>query len=261
MSVLHQGARTAAYVLAGVALLASVAAGQATATRSVTGRVVDAETHQGVAGARVSVVGLTALATQTDDSGAFRLNVPLTPVTLLARMFGRTPRQVTVHSTQASVEIALQRDVLNLDRVVVTGQATSVQSANAATAVSTIGAEDLANVAAASMEVSMQGKVVGASINMNSGSPGGGGQVQIRGVTSLIGNGEPLYVVDGVLISNAAISSGQNALQARGSITSQQDNLSTRLADISPSVWRVSEVRIRGLVVRRFLHDDRLIPL
>ena len=225
MSVLHQGARTAAYVLAG---------------------------------ARVSVVGLTAIATQTNDSGAFRLNVPLTPVTLLARMFGRTPRQVTVPSTQASVEIALQRDVLNLDRVVVTGQATSVQSANA---VSTIGAEDLANVAAASMEVSMQRKVVGASINMNSGSPGGGGQVQIRGVTSLIGNGEPLYVVDEVLISNAAISSGQNALQARGSITSQQDNLSTRLADISPSVWRVSEVRIRGLVVRRFLHDDRLIPL
>jgi TonB-linked SusC/RagA family outer membrane protein len=233
VSVLHRGARTAVYALAGVALLAGAAAGQATATRPVTGRVIDVETRQGVAGARVSVVGQSALAAQTNDSGAFRLNVPLTPVTLLVRMFGRTPRQVVVSPTQASVEITLQRDVLNLDRVVVTGQATSVQSANAATAVSTISAEDLANVAAASMEVSMQGKVVGASINMNSGAPGGGGQVQIRGVTSLIGNGEPLYVVDGVLISNAAISSGQNALQARGSITSQQDNLSTRLADIN----------------------------
>jgi TonB-dependent starch-binding outer membrane protein SusC len=179
------------------------------------------------------VAGQPTLATQANDSGSFRLLVPDGSVALFARMFGFRPRQVDVPANQSTVEIALERDVLNLDKVVVTGQATSVQSANVATAVSTVNAEELTNVAAASMEVSLQGKVVGASINMNSGSPGGGGQVQIRGVTSLIGNGEPLYVVDGVLISNAAISSGQNALQARGGITSQQDNLSTRLADIN----------------------------
>lgn len=215
------------------ALITSVATAQAPATRQVTGRVVNAESRAPVPFATVTVVGRPGLGAQANDSGAFRLTVPAGPVTLFARTVGYRPRQLALAADQVVAEITLERDVLNLDRVVVTGQATSVQSANVATAVSTVNAEELVNVAAPSMEVSLQGKVVGASINMNSGSPGGGGQVQIRGVTSLIGNGEPLYVVDGVLISNAAISSGQNALQARGAITSQQDNLGTRLADIN----------------------------
>src|SRR4051812_38246295 len=71
---------------------------------------------------------------------------------------------------------------------------------------------------------------------MNSGAPGGGGQIQIRGVTSILGNGEPLYVVDGVIFSNAAFSPGINAVtRASGSAaTSNQDNAVNRLADLNP---------------------------
>jgi TonB-linked SusC/RagA family outer membrane protein len=79
--------------------------------------------------------------------------------------------------------------------------------------------------------------VVGARINMNSGAPGGGGQIQIRGVTSLNGNGEPLFVVDGVLISNASIPSGANTItRASGTApSSTQDNMVNRLADVNPN--------------------------
>ena len=61
----------------------------------------------------------------------------------------------------------------------------------------------------------LQGKVTGARINMNTGAPGGGGQIQIRGTTSILGNGEPLFVIDGVIMSNASIAGGSNTLTRR----------------------------------------------
>jgi TonB-linked SusC/RagA family outer membrane protein len=207
-------------------------AAQTPTTRQISGHVLNSATQLPVAGARVSVVGQATLAAQTNEAGEFRLLIPVGATNVYARMFGFAPKTVAVAAGQTTVDITLERDALNLETMVVTGQATSVRSENVATAVTSVSAEELTKVQAQTLESAMQGKVVGASINLNSGAPGGGGQVQIRGVTSLIGNGEPLYVVDGVLISNAAISSGLNALQAKGGITSQQDNMSTRLADI-----------------------------
>jgi len=89
------------------------------------------------------------------------------------------------------------------------------------------------------VDQALQGKVVGARINMNSGTPGGGGQIQIRGVTSVLGNGEPLFVIDGVIMSNASIAGGQNSIsRAAGfaaNIASVQDNRTNRLADLNPN--------------------------
>ena len=232
MSVLSRWRPRRLLVLAVAALMPRLTLAQTPQTRQVSGRVVNTATQLPVAGARVSVVGQAGLAAQTNDAGEFHLNVPVGAVSLYARMFGFAPRTVAVAPAQANVDIALERDALNLETMVVTGQATSVRSENVATAVTSVSAEELTKVQAQTLESSMAGKVVGASINLNSGAPGGGGQVQIRGVTSLIGNGEPLYVIDGVLISNAAISSGLNSLQAKGAISSQQDNMATRLADI-----------------------------
>ncbi len=61
---------------------------------------------------------------------------------------------------------------------------------------------------AKSIEGNLAGKVVGATIFENSGVPGGGMQIQIRGATSILGQGDPLYVVDGVIVSNASINGG-----------------------------------------------------
>ena len=138
---------------------------------------------------------------------------------------------------QSSIELALERDVLNLEAVVVTGQATSVESRNATTAVRNISSDQLNAVPAQSPEQALQGKVPGALINMNSGAPGGGGQMQIRGVTTILGNGQPLYVVDGVVVSNEQIQSGANSVTGAANrnvstgIASSQDNGTNRLAD------------------------------
>jgi TonB-linked SusC/RagA family outer membrane protein len=202
--------------------------------RTISGRVFDRATNQGVSAATIQVVG-GLQATQVNEQGQFRLNVPDTAVLLNVRALGYRRIQTRVAIGQNTVEIGMEREAIQLNEVVVTGAATTQERRNVATAVSTVAAEELAKVPAASLENALQGKVVGASIQMNSGAPGGGGQIQIRGPTSILGNGEPLYVVDGVIISNKAFSAGINAVSraAGAAAQSTQDNAVNRLADLS----------------------------
>jgi TonB-dependent SusC/RagA subfamily outer membrane receptor len=205
-------------------------------TRILSGRVYDDATQQAVPGALVSVVNGLQVA-QANADGRFRINLPVVQVRLLVRGLGYKRREVDVDATKTTIEVALSKEALQLNEVVVTGTATSQERRNVATAVSTVGGDRVSEAPSASLENALQGKVVGATINMNSGAPGGGGQIQIRGVTSILGNGEPLYVVDGVAFSNAAFSSGINAVsRASGSAaTSNQDNPVNRLADLNPN--------------------------
>ncbi len=205
-------------------------------TRVLSGRVIDAASRSAVPGAVVSISG-TNLVTQATTDGQFRLTIPMAEVTISVRGLGFRRENVRVLSTQQTIEVALTREAAQLSEVVVTGAATSQERRNIATAVSSVSAEEVSRVPAGSLDNALQGKIVGAQINMNSGAPGGGGQIQIRGVTSVLGNGEPLFVVDGVIISNGVISNGINAVsRASGSgFTTTQDNSTNRLADVNPS--------------------------
>lgn len=223
--------------LAGLTLgLLLVAATTAAAQRRITGQV-EGLSGEPLAGASVNVVGsLVGTATATD--GKFTLTLPMAgAIQLSVRRLGYKRVVVDVPATETNVVVRMEKDVMRLDEVVVTGTATTIDRAHAATASQTITAEEVARVPALDLTNALQGKVVGARINMNSGAPGGGGQIQIRGVTSLNGNGEPLFVVDGVLISNASIPGGANTItRASGSApSSTQDNMVNRLADVNPN--------------------------
>jgi TonB-linked SusC/RagA family outer membrane protein len=184
----------------------------------------------------VAVVG-SALVTQASTDGQFRITIPAADVTLSVRGLGFRRETVRVPASQQTIDIALVREAATLSEVVITGAATSQERRNIATAVASVSAEELQKVPAASLDNALQGKIVGAQINMNSGAPGGGGQVQIRGVTSVLGNGEPLFVVDGVIVSNGTLSNGVNAVsRASGSgFTTTQDNSTNRISDVNPA--------------------------
>ena len=214
--------------------VASVARAQ---TRVISGKVVNATTREAVPFPTVSVVG-GIQAAQGNEQGQFRIVVPPTALTLSARAIGYKRGEARVTPQDSTVEIALERDVLRLEAVVVTGEATRQESRNATTAIRTINTEQLNTVPSQSVEQALQGKVPGALINMNSGAPGGGGQIQIRGVTTILGNGQPLFVMDGVIISNDQIQSGANTVTGAANrnvstgIASNQDNGTNRLADL-----------------------------
>ena len=202
-------------------------------TRIITGKVVDSLTSEAVTSGQVSVTGSTAGTTIRDD-GTFTLGIPAREVTLLIRSIGFKRKDVPVPASQNSVQVSLARDYFQLEAIVVTGQATGVEKRNLANAVATVNANDLVKAPTQSIEASLAGRIAGADIQSNSGAPGGGMQVRLRGVTTMYGATTPLYVVDGVIVSDAAIPNGQNLI-VRAETNGSQDNPANRIADLNPN--------------------------
>src|SRR5437879_2032611 len=230
------------------ALLAAAGAAPAGAQqRPITGRVTSATSSEPVARANVSVAG-TAITALTSEQGEFSLSAPEGNVTLIVRRIGFKRREIAVSAWRGRVEVTLEPDVFNLEAVVVTGIATGVERRNLGNAVATVSASELGFVPTPSIEQQLQGKVAGADIQANSGAPGGGLQGRLRGGTSINATAEPLYVVDGVIVSDVAIPSNQNAVTAAagGSNPSlNQDAQVNRIADLNPSDFESIEI-LRG---------------
>lgn len=220
---------------AAAAVALTTVAAQAQAQRRVTG-VITGEGNQPLGGASVQVVGTTT-GTYTNEQGRFNIQVDNGPQTIRVRRIGYRARTIALTTAQTEVNVALERDVLQLETQVVTGQATVVSSANAANAVAVVSDEQLNRVPAPTVDNALQGKVAGAIISTNSGAPGGGTQIQLRGVSTINGEYSPLYVVDGVIVSNSSIANGLNVISgsARGNFSSSQDQQVNRIADLNPN--------------------------
>ncbi len=204
-------------------------------SRDIAGKVTQAGTGAPIADVTVGIVG-QQVGTRTNEKGEYRLRVPAGEAVVLARQLGFKRQTIRVGPTETSANFVLERDVLQLEGVTVTGAATVTDRRVAATAVSSVNTAELNRVPARSVEGNLAGKVAGARMFENSGAPGGGAQIQIRGATSVLGQGDPLYVVDGVIISNASISSGASSVtRASGSTGSSQDQVVNRLADLNPN--------------------------
>lgn len=228
-------------ILTAVALaLAVVRGASAQATQVITGRVIDEANKEPVPAVTVLITG-TTIGALTTDSGRFTFrHVPSDAKTLSVRRIGYRGVTVAIVPNQAEYTIGLTRDVLQLEQEVVTGVATSVSSKNAATYDPVVTGEQLNGAPAATIENALQGKVAGVEIDQNSGAPGGGLQVNIRGVTSILGNSDPLYVVDGVIVSNFTFPTGLNAVSQAGSNNGgmnpgNQDQSVNRIADLNPN--------------------------
>jgi len=221
--------------VAAAALVASLPLNADAQTRDVTGKVTQVGTGQPITDVTISIVG-QQIGVRTNERGEYRLRVPSGEILVLARQLGFKRQTKRVGASETSADFVLERDALQLEGVTVTGQATTVDRRSAATAVSTVSAAELVRVPARSVESNLAGKVAGARMFDNSGAPGGGAQIQIRGATSVLGQGDPLYVVDGVIISNAGVSAGGSSIsRAGGSVASGQDQVVNRLADLNPN--------------------------
>jgi len=203
--------------------------------RQITGRITNSQTGTSVSDASVAVLGTQILA-QADNDGRFTLNAPDGVTNLMIRAIGFKRRQIQLAAHQESVDVALEPDVFKLEEIVITGQATGVENRNLANAVSTVSGAELTRAPTSTVESALQGKIPGATIQSNSGAPGGGVQVNLRGVSTIIGDIEPLFVVDGIPVSDVAIPNGANAVtQAQaGGNPRNQDNAVNRIADINP---------------------------
>jgi TonB-dependent starch-binding outer membrane protein SusC len=203
--------------------------------RQISGRVTNSATGEGLSEATVAVTG-TGILAQTGNDGRYVLNAPEGDRTLVVRAIGYKRRELQVPATQSTADAALEPDVFKLEEIVITGQATGVERQNLPNAVATVNAEDINRAPTPTLESALQGKIPGALIQANSGAPGGGIQLNLRGVSTINASVDPLFVVDGIVISNAAIPNGANAVTAAqaGGNPRNQDNPVNRLADLNP---------------------------
>src|SRR3982751_799383 len=182
--------------------------GTAQGTGSLRGTVSDSTSQQPVAGAQVQLVG-TNRATSTDAAGVYRFTgVPSGQASVRVQRIGFSQRTTTVTVTDgatAAADIVLQPVVTTLSQVVVVGYGSSSR-AEVTGALSTVQASDIRGTPIAGLDAALQGKAAGGQGTQNTGNPGNGISVRVRGASSLTAGNQPLYVIDGMPVQTGDFS-------------------------------------------------------
>jgi iron complex outermembrane receptor protein len=172
----------------------------------VTGKVADSSGIP-LAGASVTIPG-TSRGTTTDANGVYHLTVTPGDKTLLISAVGYTPQR---HPIGGSGLIVLSAVNSSLNDVVVIGYGTA-RKKDLTGSIAVVSEKDFQKGAITTPDQMIAGKVAGVSVISNSGSPGAGSTIRIRGGTSINASNDPLFVIDGVPVSNNGISGAANPL-------------------------------------------------
>jgi TonB-linked SusC/RagA family outer membrane protein len=183
-----------------------------------------------VSGASVFIAD-TSFGTITDFDGNYSFTATLQPgaYTLTFSSLGFSTQEVSIDvggSSTITTDAVLNEDLLSLDEVVITGTGAGANKRTLGNAISTVKSEDLVNNGAIAVDQAISGKITGALVQQNSGDPAGGISIRLRGPSTVLGNSDPLYIVDGIIVSN---SSNSNALVDLGG------NSQNRLVDLNPN--------------------------
>jgi TonB-linked SusC/RagA family outer membrane protein len=179
---------------------------------TISGTVVD-EKGGSLPGATVRYKNNNALVVMTDANGNFTIKTDPAASVLVASFTGYLSREVALSSIKGVLKIALVPDVKALDEVAVIGYQ-SRQKALVTGAVSSLDGQTIAKASVTSIDQALQGRVPGLVMTQNSGTPGGGSSIQIRGLNSINSTNEPIFVIDGVIVSSGTGSYYQNAFSS-----------------------------------------------
>ena len=172
----------------------------------VTGRITDPVDTSGVIGATVKEKNTTN-GTVTDANGNYTITVAGPEAILTVEYTGYTSRDIPVEG-RTRIDITLQEDETLLEQVVVVGYGTQRKS-DLTGSVGTVKAKDIERIPAASIDQALQGKIAGVYVMPNTGQPGAGATIRIRG-TGTLNNAAPLFVVDGMLLDDISFVNPQD---------------------------------------------------
>ncbi|MCE7040651.1 TonB-dependent receptor [Dyadobacter sp. CY312] len=162
--------------------------------QDIVGKVTDKSNGQGLPGVNVLIKGSNT-GTITDVDGSYRLSVPNGDATLVFSFIGYLSQEVKV-GTRQSVDIQLDADVSSLNEVVVVGYGTQ-NKRDITGSVGSLSAKSIKDMPVTTFENAIQGQIAGVQVQEPSGEPGAGTTIRVRGLGSISGGTEPLYVVDG----------------------------------------------------------------
>jgi TonB-linked SusC/RagA family outer membrane protein len=200
--------------------------------RVVTGKLTSKEDGTALPGVNVIVKG-TSSGTVTDADGSYKISVPAAGGTLVFSFIGLESQEVAV-GERAVIDVQLSADVKQLQEVVVTALGLKEDKDKFASSVSTIQGSKVAASGEPGLLQGLSGKAAGVLITRNGGDPGAGAYIQVRGQNTINGNAQPLFIVDGVPVSNSSDNLGASA----GNSIVQQ----SRINDLNPEDIESTEV-------------------
>lgn len=201
---------------------------------TVSGKVTD-KVGNPVPGASV-VIKNTSIGTATSADGTYLLATDQKPgeLVLVFSSIGLKTYEFKINAVSGNntADAVLQEDALGLSEVVVTGTSVRTSKKELGNSISTISTKQLERTGTPNLSGILNGRVMGAQVTQNSGDPAGGFSVKLRGVSSIFGSSEPLYIVDGVMIDNSSANVINLNADAQGSRIQAGTN---RLVDINPN--------------------------
>jgi TonB-linked SusC/RagA family outer membrane protein len=196
-------------------------------TKTVTGTITDSE-GQPLPGVSIVVKNSTNIGALSNFDGVFSIDIPSTSEQVLVLSYvGFLTQEVDVSNT-SNITVALQTDTTQLEEVVVVGYGTVLKK-DVTGALTSVNVEDDVANQSNSIDQILQGRAAGVQVIQNSAAPGSGISVKIRGTSSLRGNNEPLYVIDGIIISSA----GED-VEAAGGVGNSGQEIQNGLNGINP---------------------------
>lgn len=195
-------------------------------SRTVTGTVTSGEDGTALPGVNVIVKG-TSVGTTSDNSGRYSLTVESDNTILVFSFIGFQTTEITV-GARTVVDVTMESDVKQLSEIVVTANAIEREMKSIGYAVSTVGGDELTKARETNVLNALTGKIAGVNITNQTGTVGGSTRILIRGANSFEGSNQPLFVVDGVPISNQNYN-GNNNNRTNGGI-----DVGNRASDINP---------------------------
>jgi TonB-linked SusC/RagA family outer membrane protein len=190
-----------ALMLLGIALFGVLVA--EAQVKSITGTVISSDDDMGIPGVSVSVKG-TTIGTVTNLDGVYQLEVPSDAATLIFSFVGMKTQEAPI--TGSTVNAVMVADLVGIDEVVVTAMGVSRQKKSIGYASTSVGGDEISEAKVVNPMNALQGKVAGVDISSAPG-PGATQNVIIRGASSF-GSNQPLYVIDGVPITNSQVTTG-----------------------------------------------------
>lgn len=163
----------------------------------VSGKVIGADNGEPLPGVNIIIKG-TVKGTATNNNGNFNIQAKNSDV-LVFSYIGYKKQEITV-GNKTTINVKLALNTITSQNIVVIGYG-SAKKKDLTGSISSVNSDEIEKNASSTFTESLQGRAAGVMVTQNSGQPGGGVSIQIRGINTLSGNSEPLYVIDGVPIS------------------------------------------------------------
>nr|GEZ46035.1 hypothetical protein [Tanacetum cinerariifolium] len=191
-------------------------------SRSVSGRVTDQKTGEGLPGVTILLKGTTT-GVSTSADGRFSLNVPESGGMLVISSVGMTTQEVEV-GNRTTLDLVLSANNKELNEVVVTGYGQQQERREITGSVATVTSAQYKDQPIIGVDQALQGRAAGVQVLQNSGTPGSGVSVRVRGAASISASNEPLYVVDGLPINTGNTSQFNTGNQATNGLNDLNPN-------------------------------------